>query len=88
MYELYEGRKGWQTGTKHYGRLSKRIRHVAAVSIKQAYFLANNGITFDGNTGVYQDRTCADRPIVKYDGSESWAFDYKHYEGVKCTGEK
>lgn len=50
IYELYCGPKGPSCESKYYDKTSRQVWQVAAVSVKQAIFLAANGCWYGGRS--------------------------------------
>ncbi len=67
VYNLFDGPKGLTNNSQCY-RGGVKIIVVAAVSIKQAYYLAGNDEWFDGDIGIIETYM---NPIwTDYDGKE------------------
>ena len=83
IYELYSGPNGPTPRTIEYNSMNKTVWHVAAVSVKQAVFLAAKNIWFDkpGGVGIVAHTHCAsDAQWTRHDGTNAWGSPYKHYK--------
>jgi len=81
VYQLYKGPKGPTCQSIHYGVHSKKVWMVAAVSVKQAYYLAGNDVwREDGQgTGIVEMSTDAANEQWRYDdGKRGWHPKHKH----------
>lgn len=87
VYELYDGALGPSSQSRNYGYISKRLWHVAAVSIKQAIYLAAHDQWRKGGKGVgiLEYSHCAsDDPWKHDDGTVSYAVNYRHNQTLSA----
>jgi len=87
IYELFDWFGQIQSGWRNYKHDAK-VLHVAAVSIKQAYYLAGHGLWFgknDSPTGIVEKRVDPDcpQPWLFFDGSRQAFARFEHGDSCK-----
>ncbi len=76
VYDLFWTIHGPTCRSQEYSLLNKRITKVAAVSLKQAMYLAAHDVWYNGTTGIVADRE--DEVWRYYDGTTGNTPRFKH----------
>lgn len=87
IYELYDWFGQIQSGQTNYKHDAK-VLHVAAKSVKQAYYLAGNSVWFGSNedeTGIVEKRIDPDciQPWLFFDKSRHRCAQFEHGDACK-----
>ncbi len=84
VYELFWNGARPTCESKYYPVASKRVTQVAAVSLKQAMYLASHDKWYEGiGFGILSDRTNgSDSPTKFWDGKIDWDTRYKHGKSI------
>ncbi len=87
VYELYWTARGPTCYSEHYGRYSKRVTLVAAVSVKQAYFKATHREWCPrlGEPGILADYGDGGENWRLYTGERTCCPPWEHYQRLPRT---
>ncbi len=81
IYSLFDSYSGLTCYSRHYAAPYKTMWHVAAYSIKQAYYLAGNDVwvSESADTGIVEHHNGQDATQWRYwDGTKDWSARHEH----------